>query len=206
MKTVKTVKLVSAFLLTAWISFAQASVILQIDANGNLTGAKDVLVNGALYDVQFLDGTCIALFNGCDAPSDFTFTDHIQATYAATALLDLVFIDFSPTALFDSEPQKTIGCSDTDICYVITPFALTEPTRAYELDASSANNSSPSNGNPDRVGFSGPNRASDFSLPIFHKHTYALWIPVISAPEPGTIMLLSLGIAGLSLSRYRKKS
>jgi hypothetical protein len=25
-------------------------------------------VNGSLYDVEFLDGTCIELFDGCDAP------------------------------------------------------------------------------------------------------------------------------------------
>ena len=43
----------------------QAAPILQVQ-DGILTGAKYVEVAGAYYDVEFSDGTCIAIFTGCD--------------------------------------------------------------------------------------------------------------------------------------------
>ena len=36
-----------------------------------LMGATDVQVGGTLYDVVFVDGTCIELFDGCDDLTDF---------------------------------------------------------------------------------------------------------------------------------------
>jgi hypothetical protein len=49
-------------------------------------GASDVLVDGSLYDVQFLDGTCIDLYDGCDEVSDFTFQTSASAVLASQAL------------------------------------------------------------------------------------------------------------------------
>ena len=46
---------------------------LIVNGNGILTGATGVNLNGTLYDVEFVDGTCEALFNGCDSFEDFTF-------------------------------------------------------------------------------------------------------------------------------------
>ena len=49
--------------------------------------------DGNLYDVQFLDGSCISLFNGCDDVSDFTFQTQAAAILASQALLDQVLLD-----------------------------------------------------------------------------------------------------------------
>lgn len=46
---------------------------LQIDTNSQLTGALNVDVAGTLFDVTFIETTCIALFDGCDALTDFPF-------------------------------------------------------------------------------------------------------------------------------------
>jgi hypothetical protein len=40
-------------------------------SGGQILGASGVDVGGTLYDVEFLDGTCIALFSGCDEVSDY---------------------------------------------------------------------------------------------------------------------------------------
>lgn len=46
---------------------------------GRLFGARNVNVNGTLYDVQFMDGNCISLFTlgpmagGCNEDADFAF-------------------------------------------------------------------------------------------------------------------------------------
>src|ERR1041384_1037176 len=74
---------------------------LVVDSNGYLTGARNVTVGGALYDVEFKDGSCVEQFDGCDDASDFLFPTTEEATPALQALLDDVFVD-SAAGLFDS--------------------------------------------------------------------------------------------------------
>jgi len=62
-----------------------------------------VAAGGPLYNVEFLDGTCIDLYSGCDEVSDFTFQSFGAAQLASQALLDQVFID-GVDGLFDSDP------------------------------------------------------------------------------------------------------
>src|SRR5262249_7437767 len=81
-----------AFLTIFTATTAWADPILQI-SSGKLTGALNVNVGGTFYDVQFRDGTCIALFNQCDAVSDFTFQSQATADMASQALLSQVLID-----------------------------------------------------------------------------------------------------------------
>jgi hypothetical protein len=64
-------KLVLAVLLVLMASGAQAFMLDLV--GGQLIGASDVLVDGSLYDVRFLDGSCITLYSRCDEASDFTF-------------------------------------------------------------------------------------------------------------------------------------
>jgi hypothetical protein len=46
-------------------SSAFAATAIFDPLNGNLIGASNVLVGSIPYDVQFLDGTCIDLYDGC---------------------------------------------------------------------------------------------------------------------------------------------
>ena len=84
----RTVLLAALFLSAAGANAATLNVV-----DGILYGASDVDVLGQLYDVEFLDGTCIALFSGCDSTSDFAFTTLTGARTAAGALLSQVFVD-----------------------------------------------------------------------------------------------------------------
>jgi hypothetical protein len=96
-----------------------AAATLVVNGSGQLTGAAGVLVNGASYDVAFVDGTCIALFNGCDSTSDFDFQNEADATAAADALLAQVL-----TGAFDTDYTLTSGCSANDdyVCSMFIPF------------------------------------------------------------------------------------
>ena len=86
MNSQRTVALLAVALLTGPV--AAHAVTLQINGIGILTGATDVDVDGTLYDVQFLDGSCISLFDGCDnATDDFAFTTNADALVAAQARL-----------------------------------------------------------------------------------------------------------------------
>ena len=55
-------KLVLAAVLVLMAGGAQAATLNVV--GGQLMGASGVLVDGSLYDVQFLDGTCIDLYSG----------------------------------------------------------------------------------------------------------------------------------------------
>ena len=97
-----------------------AAPVLQIE-NGKLAGAVGVNVDGALYNVHFVDGTCYSAFRDC-SPYNFF---HIGGSgfwesAASEALIDTVFVD-SPQGLFDSFPQLTVGCSYEERCNVMTP-------------------------------------------------------------------------------------
>ena len=79
------------------ISSTQATVILNVDGSGQLTGAQNVdLGSLGFFNVEFVDGTCIALFDGCNQVADFDFTNEADALLAAQALLDQVLVDDFP--------------------------------------------------------------------------------------------------------------
>ncbi len=114
-------KLVLAAVLVLVASGAQAATLNVI--GGQLHGAFDVNVGGSLYDVEFVDGTCIALYGGCDEASDFTFQTFASAQLAARALLDQVFLD-GASGPFDSDPSLTRGCEGATACDPLTPYAV----------------------------------------------------------------------------------
>lgn len=149
-------------------------------SGGELLGASGVDVGGNLYDVEFLDGTCIDLFNGCDSVSDFTFTTMSDAFAAAQALLDQVFID-GAAGPFDTHPELTAGCEDLTICYAFTLYDLSAPnvTLVAARNGVSA----------DSTIIGGQLDSSD--LVAAPAYVYAAWTPV---PEPSTALLMGLGL------------
>ncbi len=178
-----------------------SAAILQID-NGQLTGANEVDIDGTLFNVQFVDGTCIALFSGCDSVADFDFQTQARATQASQALLDQVFLD--GIGRFDSQPILTNGCDLSNTCFVFTPW---EPTLGGRFGAAIAENHAPPN--PDRVD---PLllRAPSVDLAIIIGTTFAKWTPSSNPPVPtpdaGFLMLTGLlGIAGYRWNRRRTR-
>ena len=93
---------------------------------GQLIGATDVVINSIDYDVEFIDGTCVGLFSGCDADSDFLFQTTNETRQASTALNNLVFL-----GVYDENPALTRGCEDPLRCNIFTPYdSLTAATVA----------------------------------------------------------------------------
>jgi hypothetical protein len=180
-------KLVLAVGLVLMASSAQAATLNVV--GGQLMGASGVLVDGNLYDVQFLDGACIDLYNGCDDVSDFTFQTQAAAILAAQALLDQVILD-GGVGQFDSQPGLTFGCISLAVfCDVLTPYAFPIPGFPPPLVASAVTRS---------LGGAiyGYTRGTTSDLYFEFTSVYAKWsLPV---PEPNTALLLSLGLLGLS--------
>ena len=93
----KTFFTAAAMAIGLW-STPSFAATLNVDGSGQKRGAAGVDVGGTLYDVTFRDVTCIALFDGCDEASDFTFATQGDARVASQALLDRVFVE-SPRAI-----------------------------------------------------------------------------------------------------------
>lgn len=190
MKRVLSLGVVLAFFIGA----ANSAPVLQV-TSGILTGASGVDVNGTLYDVEFRDGTCVSLFSGCDALSDFTFTTAASAAAASQALLSQVFVDGALGA-FDSTPRLIQGCADNTgqgFCAVFTPTD-------FLVNNSVAQNSSLEAGDLVRVAFT----LSGEDLTIYDTVVYAVWSPrAASVSEPVSAALVLGGLAALGVTRRR---
>jgi hypothetical protein len=93
--------------LIVFLSASADAAMLNIDGGGQLLGAFNVNVGGDLCDVEFLDGTCIALFEGCASVADLTSNNSVDAQMmsAVTATIRTVIL-LSPGREDHAGPSK----------------------------------------------------------------------------------------------------
>ncbi len=162
---------------------------------GQLVGASGVDVDGALYNVQFVDGSCVSVFYGCEV-SDFDFQTQALAVLATQALLDQVLLD-GPLGLFDSDPELTAGCSDLSVCTVFIPFSRYSTlgvAMAYAYNASLGNG-------VDFAAAGGVTLDGGISTP---NYTYARFA-VSSVPLPAAFPLFLTALGGLGFLEWRRR-
>lgn len=176
---------VTLFILSAT---ANAALIHMVDNNGILTGAKGIDINGIEYDVEFKDGTCRALFSGCDNKSDFLFKTSPGPTgyIASWTLSKYVFV-----AQWDSSPHKIKGCENSPgQCSIITPYDLLGDT----MRMSYFNNTNSES--MDEIQFGSWYPFIDTTPYAF---TFAIWSlsKKSEVNESGTLVLLMMGMIAL---------
>ena len=163
--------------------------------SGQLLGANNVdLGSLGLFDVRFADGSCADLFTGCDnAADDFAFQNEADATVAAQALLDQVFVDLAG-ALFSTDPELTNGCEEPLVCQAMIPFS-TDTVLVNSILPTNFSDLTPSD-------LASASIAIEGDLTSFEAFTFAVFSPV---PEPPVMLLFSLGVIGLAVSRRRRR-
>jgi len=205
-------RLLAAPIVLFMMASSANAAILNVEG-GQLLGASDVNVGGTLYDVQFMDGTCITLFSGCGLSTEFAFTTHGDAVLASQALIDQVFLDSVDLGLFDSEPSLTNGCAETNLCGVLTPWDVgrigTPGISIFIVATVHSLNVGSGEAFTDQV-FTPPfnvplrNHQGPGSLRVLcvlpgcDTGVFAVWTPVV-VPEPGTALLMGLGLLGLGV-------
>lgn len=183
------------------VAMGASATPIAIVESGKLVGATGVMVNGVSYDVEFVDGTCIGVFSGCN-PSLFAFNTMSDATTAAEALLNQVFSNAFAGGLYDVNPGILSGCNaGTDHCDVVTLYAFATDVVVKGVAAMNYWNS--------EVDYT-YNAAAHIAMDTGYigNVTYAKWATSASAqdnqvPEPSTLWLTGAAFALLAFSRRK---
>ena len=187
---------ISALLVAMFLGSSGATAATLNVVGGRLAGASGVQVDGELFDVQFLDGTCGEVFDGCDSLSDFDFDTRSSAESAAQALLDQVFLD-GESGAFDTSPGLTFGCDYNTWCMAWTPYEQADfGAGVFGVHAMAAQNPSPVYGNDSSTSWG---IWDYYDTSEEGQYVWVAWTPI---PEPSMNLLMLLGLAGLSWRRH----
>ncbi len=196
-------KIKLAIFITALLACVSASAMpmLNFDTNGQLVSANGVEVGGTLYNVEFLDGACVGLFDGCNEPGDFAFTTQATAIAAAEALLAQVFLDTMGHAL-DGDPSLTRGCENQNTrCDSIIPWeAIPDANELFQFVV--AQNHVLEEADTPRRNFVAK-RSADFTFTVNTTFAHFDTQPSTIA-EPATLSLLALACAGMGWRMRRR--
>ncbi|MBG6174965.1 hypothetical protein IWQ55_002790 [Labrenzia sp. EL_208] len=200
--TIRSLAIAAALVALTTTSGLAATVQLNV-VGGQLLGARNVDVNGTFYDVEFVDGTCVALFNGCTSASDFDFSTRTLAIAAATSLMNTVFLD-GPLGDFDSDPALTAGIEPSTldfgfigVPYEFLPGSVSAGTISFWNESGDTDNLSTTS----RIKLT--TDTSKFDELVFARFTPS---QITAVPLPASGLLLFAGLAGLGLGQARRKT
>ena len=159
---------------------------------GQAVGVTGLNVDGELYNVDFVDGSCVDIFSGCTTQSDLQF-DNAGSFAAATALFNV----FDGTT-FDDSPSlmsgtNVDGCLAPAICQIFVPSQIGTGALIFGYLFRNFSSSSP---NTDDVVFASDDigdNASNTMMAVF-----------TAVPLPAGLPMLGAGLVVFGLIRRRR--
>ena len=195
-----------ALILLSLLAYLPAAQALTLHVtNGKLTGASNVEVlhnsGVVLYDVEFLDGSCIQLFSGCDQASDLVFPDALTASQAANAFYSVLLLD-GPAGAFGTQPGLTNGCTvglSINECQLLVPFALAPFGNVGVILTTNTSLNIETSGLP-VLQIAANKSTADIPGATYARFTL---VPTAAVPTPGVLSCLAIGIFALLGVRRR---
>lgn len=180
-----------------WAGSVNAATLVVSD--GQLMGATDVNVGGTLWDVEFLDGSCNSLYDGC---SSFSFTTEDDAFVAAESLHSEVFMPWQ-----DVSSTNGLGSPNGPFhIWTYWAFDITDyrcnPVGCIKAAVNVLWESPDFGGTTQGYGLAGDSSAdSDQSV-------HAVWSPAAASavPLPAAAWLFISAIAGLAGAKRLSRS
>lgn len=153
--------------------------------DGLLTHVSGIMINGKSFNVNFQEGSCDVVFDYCQERF-FHFKDASSAAAAASALATQVF--------GGKDPQGTaFGCEVLNDCWFMTPYA-TDDKWVYVAAFHNATGMSETL----------DTRAHEKDATYINVTFASWWTETREVPEPGSIALFSIALAGLGALRRKQ--
>lgn len=187
----------STFLLVTIVNFASIpsnakAASLTADSGGQLTGANSLRSQDGkiIYHLEFKEGTCADIFEGCDGREDFSYDRY---TYAYTEFVFYGILLGDTT--YSSNPNEILGCEDSLTCEILNPYNITSSGEVEFYRVSI-------NADGSKIGSFG-SLPSSYDTKNDPLRTWAAWTPVV-VPLPATFPMLAFGLGILSWFGRRK--